>query len=1217
MISVFLLMAVSLREITVPSCFNLVNGETLFEETFNGSLHAWQLDTGTGDTPGTETWKQVFANDALEGSGYIEVQGLDGRSCIPKVKIFLSPSINITGWQNLSVSFFRRFTQRTISSKDAGIEAWAISGDESIPLDVRLENGRNLSQPLSMLPSKGREDWNYFGRGLSRQEITGLGGSLRLALVYTSVSQSCDDLAIDLVSVRGYPYSAPDTIITQPALSGESIAVPTGELIPFGAISAAGNSNVENKFLWRVFDLSLGLEVDSFSGSLGAYRFESPGTYIVTCTAYDEQCNVDPTPDQRVIVASDPANVDTEIVEPQGREITITLGKTVPFKADVTPNGTYDFFWTVTSENAAQTSQEYPGQQVFINFPEVGRYLVSVFARRSDGAEDATPDRILVNVVQSIVEIYSPQAQNDRGELVIPGNLRVLFRGTVDDPRNTITDFYWMLNPGEKILCENEKDCAIIFNEAGTFTVALIAKSGERIVGLDFLKIIVNPELRARITQPTRDVEIPINTPISLASEITGAAANQAQVAWTASGNLISGSAVQIPGIANPGRYQVRLLARNPATNFVATDAVDILIYDPDNEALPQIISPKTDVIVKPGMSVFFDSALRNAREVNRRPYWEVRKMSTQEVLRTSSNATLGRVEFSEAGVFEVGFFLRGQNGNQFLEKRVVTVKTGNPAAFNSNGTLNSAAEMTAGDYYPLNLDREHFYTIQIPADGLSLAAKIQTDGPARLLLLDSEKRFVGSREVPSGVNTMQLQRLPAGTYFLVVSPIENAPKRMVSFSLSLDVLNPALYFTDVSENQLAFTLIGAVNPTNAAADVELIAYDKEGVILAKQDTFIEAGGIKRYRILELFPNIAGQIAWIRVDSTRDLVGFSQVTDIALTKSYAFSAAKKLSSELFAPHIAQDLVNWSTSASIVNGIAEESTSFLLSGQTPRELNNQKSYAQDSFNFLDKFDGALPPNVEWGWFQEDSGKNSLAGNEVFSRLGGFSQTVSLGLVEAPAANPNFVQQGNTFYFTHIARDVVNFWTGIALVNIEDTQQSARIRAFGPEGVFVGEKTITLEPAEKQVSLAEIFLDGIGSPENVDWVEIIGDPGVVGYEIFGTWNNKQLAGLEAITEGKTEICFPYVDNTGSQWHGFAAVNISDEQADVQFMLINDAGGVLKTVERSLAPRAKQIFLLDELFSGIPFNAGWVKAVATQPIAGFELFGTDETMAGIIAQ
>jgi len=1194
-------------------------GEVLFQETFNGQIQGWTLATGAGDTPNTSNWQQAFGSEAFEGEGFVMCLGKDHgvSDCQPKSKIYLSPQISTVGFEYLSASFYRKTTPAPAVGKKDNVRMVLISGDQSIPLQERLEAGLAKHKPFLPSPSKATASWQFFGRGFTREEVINLNGVTQIALFYNSTTSYCDDLAIDLVTLRGFQNQTVDAIITDPRdMQGAPLEVEVGQVVPFRAI-AEDQTNLDFTFFWRIFELNRNLEVCSFVGSQGSYQFPRPGGYLVTCALVDSEGNIDPTPDQRLINASNELDLDTRITEPDKKSKFVAQGTTVPFTAEGEGPGHLTFLWRVTGSDVQQTTRTFEGRMVNIPFPDPGRYLVQAFAQTDGGLTDPTPATREINVLPALVQITSPNPDNVRREIVIPRNLRILFQGVVGDPDDRVTEFYWQLNPGGEKLCVNETTCPIVFNDSGEYTVALVAKDGEHTVGFDYRKVLVSPELRARIQSPERNMEIQVDESFNLVADISGSAANNAEVKWNLAGKVFQGENVEVPGINRPGIFQVNLLARNPANGFVADDSVRILVYDPDSDVLPQIISPKTDTIVKPGGRVFFDSSFRNARSMNQRPYWEVVKMSTQEVLKTSTNATLGRYTFEEAGVFEVSLFLRGQDGNQFLEKRVITVKTGNPAAFNDNDSPQSAAPMSAGDYYPLNLDREHYYQITIPADGLTVAARINVDGPAKLILINPDGEIVGIREVGAGVHTLQNLDLPAGVYTLVVRPMEADAKRMISFSLSLDVLNPALYFTDVQENQSEFTILGAVNPNGSTAEVEMVAYANDGGILGKVSTQIEGGGSSKFRVLDLFPDFAEQIGWIRVDSTRSLVGFTQINDFTNSRAYAFSAANKLSPELYAPHIAQDLTTWITRASVVNGIAEDSESYLLSGQMPRELENSASYAQDAFDFLEKFGGTLPEGVEWGHFREDAGKVSLAGNEVFSRKGPDQQIVGLNLVEAPSANPNFVNQGNLFYFTHIARDTGTFWTGIALVNIDTVEQSAVVRAYGPGGTFVGEKTITLMPSQKLVSLADVFLDGIGSVENVDWVEIEADPGVTGYEIFGTLNNKQLAGLEAITEQKTSICFPFVDNTGAQWHGFAVVNLTDTDTTVSFDLINDAGDVLESVTEDLPARAKRIFVLAELFNGIPFNAAWVKASAAQPIAGFELFGTDETMSGIIAQ
>lgn len=1215
---VALLLFFGFQQVTTPPCDLIQTGEVIFQETFNQSLQGWDANTGSGDTPGTRGWEQILDGGALEGEGFVKTIAIDHgfNNCINKSKFLLSPNINIVGWDNLTVTFFRKFEAPSANFKTDDVRIAFISADERIPLQERLDNGLASAQPVKYYPSKTENGWKLFGSGVNRQNIAEFNGVMRIVLVYSSSSSFCGDLSVDLVTLRGHHQLPPHTLITLPPEIQGPTTVPVGETIPLRAIVDDQMTN-QNFFFWRIFDLNLGVEIESFTGSQGAFVFRREGNFLVTCAAFDGDCNMDPTPAQRYINATVEQSVDTEIVEPEGNLARIAKGDSIRFRAEGSPEGNYFYNWTVIHSDVNQETRTFQSQTPTITFPKAGRYIVGVTAQTHDGLVDPTPALFEVNVLPTLVEIYNPIADNPRREISIPLNLRLLFRGRIGDPDQAISEFFWVKNPGNEILCENELDCPIQFRERGEFSVGLVARAGDQLVGTDFIRVLVDPQLRATIVDPPDNIEIPINSSLTLKGNVSGRVASSAEAFWNIGGNLLEGKEITVPGIARPGRYQVQFIARDRASNSVSQATIWIRVYDPNSDVLPQIISPKTDVIVKPEGHVFFDASLRNARTSNRQPYWEVKKVSTQEVVRTSNNSTLGRVTFTEAGVYEISLFMQTVDGNQFLEKRQVTVKTSNPGAFSSNDRRESAAAMSAGDYFAVNLDRDHYYEIQIPNEGLTLSARITTDGPATMLLLDANEGFIGSRVVGAGVHSLQQLDLPRGTYLLVIKPSNSKAKRMVSFSLSLEVLNPSLYFTDIEETENNYTIIGAVNPNGSEASVEFIAYDAGGNILDKVDTTIEAGGVRKYRVLDLFTSVVGQIAWIRTDSTRDLVGYSQVSDVSNKQSYAFSAANKLSSELYAPHIAVDTVNWETRASVVNGVADNTNPFLLSGDEPKELNNKNSYARDAFNFLDKFGGSLPPGVAWGWFAENEGKNSLAGNEVFSKNGEDQQIVALSLVEAPTANPNFVNDGNTFYFTHIARDIVNFWTGIALVNIEDVQQSAIIRAYGPGGVLVGTKTFTLQPSEKHVSLADIFLEGIGSPANVDWVEIEGDPGVVGYEIFGTWNNKQLAGLEAITEGKTEICFPFVDNTSSQWHGFAAVNVSDQATDVAFQMINDSGEVLKTVTKTLPAKAKQIFILADLFDGIPLNAGWVKAMATQPIAGFELFGTDETMSGIIAQ
>ena len=165
---------------------------------------------------------------------------------------------------------------------------------------------------------------------------------------------------------------------------------------------------------------------------------------------------------------------------------------------------------------------------------------------------------------------------------------------------------------------------------------------------------------------------------------------------------------------------------------------------------------------------------------------------------------------------------------------------------------------------------------------------------------------------------------------------------------------------------------------------------------------------------------------------------------------------------------------------------------------------------------------------------------------------------------------------------------------------------------------------MQPNEKIVQVAEQFLDGIGSPANVDWFVVEADLQIVGYELFGTHDFKKIAGLEATTGLATSICYPFIDISSEVAHGISVVNVNADPQDVTFNLIDDQGKVLASVTKNLNGHQKFTDTIEAMFSSFNFSAsqapGWLEVRGSAPLAGFELFlntTNDEQMGALIAQ
>ncbi|CAM2068541.1 T9SS type A sorting domain-containing protein [Sulfidibacter corallicola] len=1184
------------------------------EENFESALSGWGTSVGESDTPNTSGWVQTFGPEAYEGRGYAEVNGYqdDPSTCVVKSKFLITPLFDLIEFETAQLTYMRSWVSPLGKQAAAETELYLIpaTADPNHPDQwVRL-------QPHAIEGAQGKRSWATFIFFVTNEVIVANEGDVRFAIGYRSQEDACDTLRIDLLRLLGLQENqAPDTVILEPA--SETVNLMVDEIMPLRATTTSGQLDGIT-FLWDIFGIEdSDRPLATFTGAESRFAFDSEGVYRLTCRAINAENLADPTPAERLIQVGVISAPDTIITQPTETELRISAGTEKTFTAQGVEGGTAadDFQWTIFKRSVDLQSRGFRGASITVPFTMPGIYEVLCQAETSFGVRDPIPARRTIVVDEETVRITSPELR----QITVALNERVTFSGTVEGG-TSIDNLHWILLPGPQQLCTGET-CEITFDKAGTFSVALVGTRDGAPVSEDFVRVHVDPALDVTILTPIRDAEIGAGQPIRLAARIEGRLASaDPRIRWTLNGKSYQGNNVDVQPIQRPGVYPITLTVGDPALGEIAQLSHSIYILSGSSSSPSDVevtfTRPKTDITIPLGEPVFFDARVDGPPSQRPVLFWQVIDTQDASVVFQHLGQSLGRREFPITGSFEVNLFQRFGDEQAKVGSRTITV-TDQPG-FTPNNSSDEAPEITPGNYRDLTLDDSGFLKINVPENGLAVQLKIEADGPTRIDVWNSAGQQIASTEIVRTRN-LYLRNLPADTYLLRITNLSTT-KRALSFGFNVEVLNPGLYFSDVAEDSSFTPMLGLVNPNGEEVSAEFIAYDAQGNILARTSRNLFGKGALRDSLSNLFPESADQIAWIRVDSTRDLVGYAQKTDLERTQSYALGAIEKLDSELFVPHIAQDTGTWYTEAAVLNGQTEAVSAKLLAGSDTRDLSTGGSYTRERFDFQDKFGGSLPPDAQWGRFLEENQTAGLAGSEVFGRVDGLKQVAGLSLFGSPADNVNFVNESNTLYFTHIARDVNRFWTGIALVNLSTAGQGALIRAYGTGGALVGEKTMNLDPEAKTVLLAEDFLAGIGSPANVDWVEVIADGAISGYELFGTWDGKQMAGLEAITEIKTEICFPMLDTTGDSLHGFAVVNVASSDAAIVFRIYDEVGGVIsETSSTTLPGKAKQIFLLTELFGELPETAVWVQAQADQPIAGFQLlFGSNgETMSGLIAR
>ena len=1166
----------------------------IFREPFEEGLGNWTSLSESDDTPGSTGWEGQVAIDAYDGTGVVQIKGYedDPDQCVRKNKLLASPVFPVSGFERVFVIHYFRF------------------------LDSR---GNVIAPSVSCLPN----GWRKSIRELTAAELAF--GNVQLFFRFDSPADSCSVEQLDAVTVVGVNGPLPNTIITQPRENGGVAFLEPGQEVAF---KAQGTGQGDLTFFWELFTGENNRPEACFIGQEFDFSFQEAGRYRVVCTAVDANGLQDPSPPSRSFIVTTARSLDTVITEPQENPISIGVGESINFEASAVvsekhrlPDGV-TFLWARVANDANGMVEEFAGQSVQIPFAERGRYTVLCFARDANGFRDPSPAVRLVDVRGTGVRITEPDRRGDHRPINIGVGGEITFRGVIEDPAQQVSEFGWILNPGDQVVCANQLDCKIKFDEAGRFGVLFAARGEQNQLDFDLVLVNVGQPVEMTIDSPEENAEIPINTPFQLRGSVF---LNQVlvnheatRIAWVLGDQVRTFPAgeepvVDLPGIGTPGHYQARLIVMNKALKVSRQERVNFLIYDSDQTVLPKITNPHTDWNLPAGRPLFFDSSLRNIRNADRNVFWEISDQSSGEVIVTRYGATFGRYAFSDAGTYLVSLFLQNNDETRFADSVVVTVGQ-------SLDIPDPATPVAVKNgFYPDIPFGETRFQINVPRDGLTGSFVIDVESDAQVTVLDADGGIVFERLI-QGKLTFQLSSLPAGDYQVVVKAVSTGAKSALSFSFGVNVLNPTLFFPDIVEDGEFSTTLGIVNPNGESAEVDIIAYNREGEILEKINRVLDANGSVSDQVLNLFGTLASEIAWIRVDSTLDVVGYTRAVDLKDSKAYAVSAAKQLFSELFVPHIAKDTATFFTDANVVNGKTVSDVVYLRAGSLDVPLENQSSNSSNEVDFLGLFSGTIPDDGTFGSFANDSQDAGLAGNEIFGTVDGTDQVVGLGLAGSPSDNPNFNAITNTLYFTHVA-DPNNFWTGIALVNLDSNPQDIAVKAYGSGGVLLGEGVIE-DLETKRVWIASDFFAEAGIEGQPEWFELIAGADIVGYELFGSaLLPKQQAGLETITEVKKSICMPFVDASGGATHGIAIVNVTDQAAGVTFSLFNDRGEVLEQVDLDtpLAGKEKRIFVLSGLFAEIPLGASWLQVDCESEIVGFELIigANNEHMSGLVAQ
>lgn len=194
----------------------------------------------------------------------------------------------------------------------------------------------------------------------------------------------------------------------------------------------------------------------------------------------------------------------------------------------------------------------------------------------------------------------------------------------------------------------------------------------------------------------------------------------------------------------------------------------------------------------------------------------------------------------------------------------------------------------------------------------------------------------------------------------------------------------------------------------------------------------------------------------------------------------------------------------------------------------------------------------------------------------------------------------INTGN-IYIPHIASNS-NWWTGISLLNTTSSAKKIAIE-------FDNGNTITRTIAGKEhqaFTIKSLFEDNV--QPDINSAVIKNGYGIVGLELFGSYDgsgNNYLSGILLKDDTKNTIYYPHIPSNSNWWTGIVAYNPSDSNCTLKLTPYKNDGTVLAPQTILLDGYKKYIATVPNL--NLPVGTAWFSVKATNPIAGFELFGT----------
>lgn len=382
------------------------------------------------------------------------------------------------------------------------------------------------------------------------------------------------------------------------------------------------------------------------------------------------------------------------------------------------------------------------------------------------------------------------------------------------------------------------------------------------------------------------------------------------------------------------------------------------------------------------------------------------------------------------------------------------------------------------------------------------------------------------------------------------------------------------------------------VNTSQEPAGVAVIARDGQGNLLSREAFDVPSRG-KRWIDSDSLSGLGMDVLELELD--RRLLVF-----VELESGAAHMAAylkTPLSSNLFVPHIAEDVGAWNTLAFVSN--VERRNLVVASRQGTAEVMG------DADGFLDLEPFYVPQGgsaAAWvALSQVDPppmpAEGGLTGFEMFVKQGGDGAATEL----TPGSFA-------TLYIPHITTDDAVFWTGFALLNDSDSAMTVDCSFYSDSGQNRGTFRLDL-PAQTKIKGTLVALFPFLWGRQASWGIIRPTGRLSAVELYGT-HGLGICGFGLVGEPMTQAILPMLRVGSGSWNGIAVANPNDRDTHIEVRLMDGNGGVKMSKRESVQARSRFKAVIETYFQGASIEADdSLMVVSDREILAMQTAGTHD--------